>query len=94
MDALDAKHAADEERAKVMANVRRVMAPVGNIFMRGVFTLVNKAAGNASYALLHFTGRQTLSRLRQSRSSRRTSPCSRRSLTRGSEREPQGSSYS
>lgn len=65
MDALDAKHAADEERAKVMANVRRVMAPVGNIFMRGVFTLVNKAAGNASYALLHFTGRQTLSRLRQ-----------------------------
>lgn len=65
MDALDAKHAADEERAKVMANVRRVMAPVGNIFMRGVFTLVNKAAGNASYALLHFTGRQTLSRLQQ-----------------------------
>lgn len=65
MDALDAKHAADEERAKVMANVRRVMAPVGNIFMRGVFTLVNKAAGNASYVLLHFTGRQTLSRLQQ-----------------------------
>lgn len=65
MDALDAKHAADEERAKVMANVRRVMAPVGNIFMRGVFTLVNKATGNASYALLHFTGRQTLSRLQQ-----------------------------
>lgn len=65
MDALDAKHAADEERAKVMANVRRVMAPVGNVFLRGAYSLANMISGNISYGLLHFTGRQTLGRLQR-----------------------------